>query len=304
MSHQIYVRDPFGNMQVILSRFSRLEYARGESKVGYMYIDFEPSNINTNFFRVDARLEPWRQVGNNAPYLNGETVFFVRKSGFAVNASGADVFRVVAKDANYLCSGRRVLYASGKPQANKTEEIDNMMRAIMRENAGSLATDTARDLSPWLSVQVDLSAAPSTTKEFSYRKITDVFSELINKSIDMGTYLAYDIVYTSATTLEFRIYTGCRGIDHSRASANTVVVSREHRNLENAEFYEDHIDEFTHVSAGGQGIGDERIVKPASNAAAIGRSGYINRGGGSSRGRRGTLWLSCTQGFDREDCRH
>jgi hypothetical protein len=277
MTHQIYVRDPFGNLQDVISRWVRLEYARGESKTGYMYLDLDPNSIDTSFFKVDARIEPWRQVGSNPPYINGESIFFVRKFGFFVDTYGREVFRVTARDANYLVNGRNVDYAAGSAQASKTDQIDDMIKAIVRENMGTLATDTTRSLSPWLSVQVDLTAAPSTTKEFSHRQISDVLAELINESFEKGTYLAYDIIYTSPTTLEFRTYVGRRGVDHGKASSIPVVVSRKRRNLENAESYEDHTDEFTHITAGGQGVGATRVIMTATDTAAIGLSPFNRR---------------------------
>jgi hypothetical protein len=75
----ILVRDQFGNILTTVRNWHRLEYFRKENTVGYLYLDLDPSQVDPLVFsnlQVDYRLEPWRQVGGNVPYLDGETIFF------------------------------------------------------------------------------------------------------------------------------------------------------------------------------------------------------------------------------------
>jgi hypothetical protein len=271
---QIYLRDPFGTLQTIINGFVRLEYGRAESKTGYLTLDLDPVSTDTSLFRVDTRLEPWRTVGANAPYLDGESVFFVRAFGYITDNSGREIFRVEAQDANYLLASRHVAYAAGTTQAAKTGKADDLCKAIVRENLGASATDATRSLAAYLSVQADLALGPTVTKEFSRRIVSDVLTDLVQESFQQGTYLAYDTVYTGAATLEFRTYTGRRGVDHGRASGQTVVISRERKNLESPSFIEDHSEEYTAVYAGGQGLGADRVVKSATNSTAAGLSPF------------------------------
>ncbi len=270
MSTQLIVRDPLGNIQSVLSNFSRLEYMRSLNKTGWLQIDFDPARVDTKLFRLDTRIEPWRTVGATAPYLDGETVYFVRKLGYRIDRSGREVFTVRCLDANMIVDGAIVAYASDTAQASKTDNCDDMMKAIVRENLGASSTDTTRSLAAYMTVQADLSLCASITKEFSRRNVGEILRDLANDSfVENGVTLAYDVVYTSPTMLEFRTYANRRGVDHSRTSAQPVIISRERRNLEEPELIEDHETEYTYVYAGGQGIGSARVVKTASAAPSI-----------------------------------
>jgi hypothetical protein len=280
MPTQLYLRDPFGSLQTIISNFSRLEYGRAENKVGFLTLDLDP-NANPallSLFRVDAILEPWRQVGANAPYLDGESVFFLRKKGRAIDGQGREVIRLTAYDANYLLDGHNAAYSAGAAQVTKASvALDNMMKAAVRENLGALATDTTRDLSARLTVQADLTLAPTSNKDFSRRQILTTLQEMANDSLQKGTYLAFDVVYVSPGVLEFRTYTGQRGVNHGRTSGNQVLISRERKNFELPELIEDHTEEYNYIYAGGQGVGSDRVICTATNAAAVGLSPWNRR---------------------------
>jgi hypothetical protein len=279
MTTQFYLRDPQGNLLTIFQNLVRAEYARGENKTGYMYLDFDPSSIDATLFRLDARIEPWRTIGGLAPYLDGETVFFVRKWGWSMDASGREIFRIYAEDANYLLDSRIVAYDSTSAYANSdsTDQGDDLMKGLVRQSLGVDATDTARRINTWLTVAADLSLAPGITKAFARNLISTVLNEIAAESFQQGTYLVYDIVYTGPTTLEFRTYTTQRGNNHGRTSGQTVVISRERKNFEEPSFVEDHENEITYVYAGGQDTGANREVLTATNTVAVGQSPFNRR---------------------------
>jgi hypothetical protein len=277
MTTQIYLRDPAGNMLTMFSNFVRCEYARGENKVGFMTLDFDPANINLSIFRTDCRLEPWRSVGGLSPYLDGETVYYVRRWGYTMDSQGRELFRVAAMDANYLLDGPIVAYPAGDAKAKMTNQADDICKDIVRQNIGSTATDTTRSLAAYLTVAADLSLAPSISREFSHRIVSSVLQDVCAESFQQGTYLCYDTVYTSPTMLEFRTYTGQRGINHGRASGQTVVISRERQNFEEPSYFEDHENEKNFVYAGGKDVGAARVIKTATNAAAVGLSPFNRR---------------------------
>lgn len=279
MTTQIYLRDSPGTLQTIISNFSRLEYARAENKVGWLELTLDPANFDTRLLRLDARLEPWRQVGANPPYLDGETVFFLRRWRRTVDSRGKESIHLYCQDANYLLSGRNVAYASGSAQASKaTTAADDVMKAIVRENLGALATDTYRSAAATMfTVQADLTLAPTTSKDFSRRQVIDVLQEIASDSLQQGTNLSFDVVYAGPTTLEFRTYTGQRGINHGKTSGNQVLISRDRKNMEEPELTEDHVDEFNYIYAGGQGNGADRTICTAGNTAAIYASWFGRR---------------------------
>jgi hypothetical protein len=91
MSTQIYYRDPAGNLQTIIQNFVSLEYARAENKIGYLNLALDPAQFDTRLLRENARLEPWRSVGGNSAYLDGESVFFLRNWGYDINSDGSEI---------------------------------------------------------------------------------------------------------------------------------------------------------------------------------------------------------------------
>lgn len=266
MSTQLYIRDAFGTMLTSLSDFVRLEYIRTEGKVGWLQLDLDPSAVDERIWKLDNRIEPWRQVGVNSPYLDGDTVFFVRQWGWKIDQFGREVYRIKAYDPNFLLQGRIDAYPSGDAQAKITATpADNAIKDIISDNLGATSSDTTRSIATLMTIAADLNLGPNIDKEYSHRVVLDVLQEICENSKQAGTYLTWDIVYTSPTTLEFRTYVGQRGNDHGSTSNQPVIVSRNARNLEEPEAYEDHLEEYNYIYAGGQGDGAGRVIKTASS---------------------------------------
>ena len=282
MSTKLIVRTPQGATVTEYTNFTRLEYARGENKTGWMYVDFAPQAVNPDHFRLDTRLEPWRSIDGAAPYLDGETVFFVRKWGWVIGSDGAELFRVYALDANYLLESRIVGFYADSAQASKTAAADDMMKEIVTEQllGDNLYPSAYRSLNSWgdyFAVQANLTAAPSLTKDFAWRGVGEVLQDLAAASAQQGTYLVYDTVRVTDSRLEFRTYTGQRGINHGNLSGQRVVISRERLNLEQPEFYEDHTTQVTYSYAGGMGIGDQREIVSLVDQPELERSPFAWR---------------------------
>ena len=271
MTHSIVWRDPNGVKLTEFSNFSRLEYIRAENKVGWLKLELDPLQLDPALFRVNMRLEPWRKTHSISPYLDGESVFFLQSWGRAIDSRGVEVVNLMAYDANWFLQMRNIAYYSGSAMAGITaKEIDDAMKDIVRQNLGATATDTDRDLSTWLSVQADLAGAPVTTKEYYRKQVLTTLQALADESYQQGTYLAFDTVYTGPSALEFRTYTGQRGIDHGRDAAQKIIISRESKNLEEPEFIEDHSEEYNYIYAGGKGEAYAKVVKTAYTADAVG----------------------------------
>lgn len=278
-SYEIRVYDPLGatllatpKVIAINDEGGGLELGLAVNGIGRLLLDF-PRSINPDFFPFDGRIEVWRQLDGGRPYVVGQKQWLIRRRRRTRN-----FIRILGLDPNYLTTRRYVLYDSESLEANKTAEFDDMMKAIIRENMGSLATDTDRDLSSYLTVQPDFSLAPSDTKEFSWRNVYDVLREICDSSATQGTYLAFDIVRTAPNMLEFRTYTGQRGIDHRwPAGTSPILLSEEQGSLSKCELIEDAEDEATHITAIGRGIGAARLFATAEDTARIGLSPFGRR---------------------------
>ena len=260
MTHIIRWLDPNGAPLTVLKDFTRLEYLRAEGKVGWLKLDLDPLAIDTSLLRVNMRLEPWRSTFSITPYLDGDSQFFLQSWGWKTDAQGVERLHLEAYDGNFIVAQHIVDEYSGTAGAAKTDYADDMLKAIIREQMGSLATDTARDLSTWMSVQADLSAGPSITKAFSWRDVLAAINEIVNDSTTQGTYATFDTVKTGDGTMELRTYTGQRGVDHGQSSAQPVVFSKGRKNLVTPEYTEDHSEEANYIYVGGRGTATTQMI--------------------------------------------
>lgn len=278
MSLYVRMRDPTGNAELAtFPEFVRLEWMRKENEIGTLTMDLPPS-YPLSLFRTDARLEIWRSIGNNT-FLEGETIFFLRDWRYAMQG-GQESLHLEAYDANYLYGyngvGRVVPY-NDLAYVEKVGHCDDLIKAIARENIGSLTLDASRDLSAYLTIQVDLGLAASSHKAFAFRDLMSIFKELATESFQRGAYLVFDTVYTNPTMLELRTYVNQRGIDHGRTSTNPVTVNRLNKALEDPILDFDHVDEVSYVYAGGQSAGDIRPIYALGDNALIGQSPFNRR---------------------------
>lgn len=278
MSLFVRYRDPTGTPEIATFReFVRVEWSRKENEVGVLDIDLPPI-YDLSLFKLDGRLEIWREVAGRL-FLEGETIFLLRDWQHATQ-SGQKTLHLKGFDANYLLGydgvGRIVPY-NDLAYVEKVGHCDDLMKAIVRENMGSLALDTTRDLSTYLSVQVDRGLAASSHKAFAQRDLLGIFQELAAESFQRGTYLVFDIVYTGAAMLEFRTYTGQRGNDHRRTADQPVIINTASKSLEDPVLDFDHSQEVSYVYAGGQSVGDIRAIYPLGDDNRIGMSPFARR---------------------------
>jgi hypothetical protein len=271
-------RDPTGTKELATFRdFVRVEWGRGENNVGVLDIDLPP-DYDLSLFMLDGRLEVWREIAGRI-LLEGETIYLLR-DWYHSTQSGQKSLHLKGFDANYLLGyngvGRIVPY-NDLAYVEKVDYCDDMMKAIVRENMGSLATDATRDLSAYLTVQVDRGLAASSHKAFAQRDLMGIFQELAAESFQRGTYLAFDIVYSGPSMLEFRTYVGQRGNDHRRTADQPVIISQASKSLEDPVLEFDHSQEVSYVYAGGQSAGDVRAIYGLGDDNRIGMSPFARR---------------------------
>lgn len=273
-SYQIIVRDPAGNLQAVIQSFTKLEYVRKENEIGVLTLTLPRSDAE-RYWAKDTRLEVWRTVGNKS-YLDAAGVWFLRAWTLS-SERGGKYWTLTAFDANYLLSGREVEYPADTAYTSKTAAIDDMMKAVVRENLGASATDTARDLSAYMSCQADTTLAPSTTKKFARRNVLTVLQELAEESYQRGNYLVFDVQYDTPTMLAFRTFVTALGIDHGRASSAPVIINEARGSLVNPVLDFDYSGEITSVVVGGTGTESSRSTYSATDTVRINESPFSRR---------------------------
>lgn len=255
-TYTLIIHTPIGIQLAEVSRFNRLEYVLTENAVGAMSLTMaEP--IPYQWYQRDTLIEIWRSIDGAAPHLEGDTVWFVRRPEDLLENSGSERHTLTAYDAKDLLRRRIVAYRATTSQSTKTATYDDMLKAIVRENLSSSATDTLRDLGLWFSVAPNLSLCASFTKGFSFRNVLMVLQEIAEACAGAGKYLSFDIVKTSAApilALEFRTYVDQRGIDHRYpTSLAPVLVSPETGNISTAHVIDDSTQEVNVAYGGGAG---------------------------------------------------
>lgn len=272
-NYSLLYRDPNGVLTTVIKDFFKLEYARKENDFGSLYLDVPPV-FGTGFFKIDGQLEIQRTLRDDLPaYLEGETTWFIRKITHKTEGN-RKWLHLLAYDAVHMLERRVIPYYAESAYTKKADYADDMIKAIVRENMGTLAVnrdtlaaDTARNLSALINVEVDESLAPLIEKSFAWRKVLPTLQEIAQDSRLQGTYLAFDVVQKVPNLWEFRTYTGQRGINRGQASGNAFNLSIENDRLNYVTLSGDYTREITYVYCGGQGEGNDRNIQEATDVA-------------------------------------
>ena len=237
----------------------------------------------------DNWLEVWRGTNNSPLKMVGEAPFLIQEFDVTESAEGREDIRILAYSASVIADWPIVAYNAQSSQAAKTDNGDDMIKAIWAENAGADATDTDRNVSAYVTDEADLGAGASLTKNFSRKVVGDVFRSICEASANDGTRLYYDIVLPtpgdlSNRKLELRTYTGQRGINRGLGEANELIFSLDRLNLSRVSVRRSYADVVNYAYGLGQGVEDARNVQTASDTTRINESiwGRIKEGARSA----------------------
>lgn len=269
ITYNIGIYTPDAIQVQLFQTFLSCVWSRTVNRVGRLtlVLPYDPTFVVDR----DSQIRVWRSVNGMPSRLVGQTIWFV-----CYREVTRTTVTLQALDAISLLKRRIVAYSSGTSQASKTDQADDMLKAIVRENLSTSATDTARRIATTLlTVQADVALGPSISKSFSRDNVLEALNDIAAASNTAGTYLAYDIVKPDdATPLEFRTYVNWRGVDHRYTSSSPLVLSEARGNLAEAQLVDDWREESNYIYAGGQGEGAARNIEDASDSTLIGASPY------------------------------
>lgn len=285
----VEVSDPVGRHLFTSKDFNSIQATRVVNGLGSAVV-LLPSSYSRPQLPTDGIVELWRQPAGGPAKLWGETIWFIRDPRQVINGRRRS-WKLTCYDGNFLWGepsgqkGRIVAYNTATANSAKVQAADNMMKAVIRENAGALATDTTRDLSAWLTVAGDVGAGPTIYQEFARQVILSVLQGIAQSSATdptTPTYLAFDTVCSAppslgAFSLLFNTYTGQRGLDHRTSSNQQVLIGPDFGNLVNVELGEDSSQEGNYIYVGGQDVGIARPIATATDAARTGLSPFNRR---------------------------
>lgn len=278
--YAVELYSPLGTELATLDNLIVLDYARRVNNVGQLSVTLSTKYDSLIFYGGDVipdlKLSVKRRIGGGSFVLDMATIWLVRSAVRTIDENGQALTTLIAEDLISILNRRIVAYAAGSAQADKTAVADNFIKAIVRENLGTLATDTSRSVATYLSIAADVSAGPSISKAFSRRNVLTVMQEICKSANEAGTYLAFDIVATSPSSPPvFSTFTGQRGIDRRwPGGLAPIVLGIEFGNLSFVRREYNHIDEVTYGYAGGQGQGVDRLIGAAQDATRIAKSPF------------------------------
>jgi hypothetical protein len=157
--YEVHIYDALGTRLEIADDFITLDYNRPVNNIGRFKVSLSSNRygylFNDPYRWVDARVEIWRRPKGGRYYLDTDTCYFARKLSKPLRSSGKEFALTLSGPSANQILDRAVIAALGESAgAKKTDEIDNIMRAVVRENLGSLAAGI-RNRSSFLSVEND-----------------------------------------------------------------------------------------------------------------------------------------------------
>lgn len=289
-SYTIWLADKFGTRQMPIENFigdggAALAYTRAINEITPLTLTVPLNDTYRDIFRepsqyLDWRIEIWRRLGDGEEYLDTETIWVIRD--IKKNLTKKTI-TLTAYSANELLDRRIIASKSGTAGAQKTDNIDDIMKAYVRENIGASAI-AARNYSLYLTVAADYGHGVSITKAASFDGLFETLQSLSQQSFIQGTTpvpIFFDVVGVTTASgtanLEFRTYKNQRGQDRTyTGQAYSVTLSDETNTLDNVEVSYLFSDEVNYVYVGGSGEATLRVVEEVSDSARI-ASSPINR---------------------------
>ena len=270
--------DPSGNHLIEIANYLSYSYVLNcaPGNVGVLELEL-PRNFNTSLLMRDGRIGPWRSINGRAPYNDNGAQFLIE----TVRYRSTYTF-VRASHATGILDRRIIAYSAGSSYSQKSAApADDQIKTFWAENAGASivgadrdGVETQADISAYVTSQASLGAGASVAKAAARRRLLAVAQELCEASTTAGTYMTFEIIAPTESTLELRTYTTQRGVDRRFGTSNPVILREQAGVLENAQLEIDWRNEKTFVVAGGQGEGTQRLIATALDTTRMGVSPF------------------------------
>lgn len=275
---ELWICDAYGSRLAPIVEHMGFEYASVTNNVGSFRVVL-PSKFDRDLLRVDNIVELWRAPDGHGLKMIGTG--FMRRFIFE---DGDNDERIVISgpDSMELLKRKIVAYAAGSAQSQKTAPADDMMKAIVRENMGSLAG--ARNLSVgrlFFDVEADKGMAPSITKGFSWRQVLAVLQDIAAASDELGTPLFFGIrpYFSDSSSIVYSFFTKTNFLGVDRTSSGGFPANFGHAwgNVSDVSLEFSYLDEVNHVYGAGQGNESDRLIVEAADSVRVAASPYNRR---------------------------
>lgn len=241
-----------------LSGYLRASFSRALNTPGEGSIVL-PDVYPPDFFQELQRVRvTWAKDGRT-PALLGDTIWHVK--GMIYDEDNQTVELLVVDNLGLL-KNVIIAYPADSEYADKTEEngnngpVDDLIKAYVRENGGSLTVDGFRGLG-LIAVDPDRSMGHVTSKQASYQPLLDTIKSLADESKAKGLSLYYDLVQYERGFLRFVMRYGLWG---TMQTDTGLRFSKRSGTLTNVVITYDYREKTNLVIVGGEGQGLERIT--------------------------------------------
>lgn len=275
--YSVEILDPVGRYLKRLDNIVELQVARAVNQIGKASIRVI-DDVHPDFWRRDLRFRIYQLNPSGSPYLLGNTVWFARKFTWDIETDTWLINEM--HDTLGLLDRRIVAYSEETLQADKIldngneDKADNLIRAFVRENFGSAAIDSSRDLSTYLTVESDLDMMPSfSQKTAAWAQVWSTLTDLVNDAGSQGVNLYLDIVPSGDNKFLFRVFKDKLGVDRTNTYP-ALVFGPEYKNLTNLTLTWDYSQELNFAYVGGDGQKEERLIETVQEDTRIDKSPF------------------------------
>ncbi len=274
-NHRLILRTHDGEYLAEIEDYESFQYGRFINNVGWWMIVL-PGDTPNDLVDVDRLVEFWRKPEGGDEQL--QMVGFTRYWDWFETGPNDERLRIGGTDQMGLLDRRVIAYVSESSQSSKTDQADDLIKAIVRENMGANAALTEanrpRAFPPAnFEVMNDIADAPSVTRSFAWRNVLDVLQEIAETSGNLGTPLYFTVDYTGPAKFVFRTFVNVLGIDRTvSAGLAPIIFSKEAGNIRSPFMREDWRQEHNYVWGGGQGQAAARTIDPEKDLQRIARS--------------------------------
>jgi hypothetical protein len=277
--YSVIQKSPTGQRIRLLDRVIKIDYILTENNIGVAKLD-APNGFDIGSIQEDSQFEIWRRVEGGKKYRDGDALWLLRDWDHMIDEWGRERISLLCYSGLEIIDRAIVAYASGTANASKTDYTDDLMKALVRENLGTLAVDTARDISSYLAVAPDASLGPAVSKSMAWRKLLPTLQELSQEADDQGTRVFFDVVQdvSYAAGLVFKTYLNYRGTDRSGSGGGgRVILSPQNGTISSISRAYVSSMEKNYIYAGGQDTESDRDIEEDSYDDRIALSPFNRR---------------------------
>jgi hypothetical protein len=268
-SYELWYLDDIGIRRTYIGDGAGFEDTKVLGDVGIASVSFPKHGQVYDNQLVDRRIAIYRRSeGRN---LSLDFVMVARQFGTRTSNQGQSQLTISGTDFNGFLARRIVAYYAESAQAEMTDQADDMMKEVVRDNfidnADYSGTPSpARDIDSYgLSVAGNLAAGPSLARGFAWRNVLGTLQDIQAASKTAGTEVFFGIIPTSETTMQFRTWTA--GRDRTVSGSNPIVFSLEWGNLSSPQLTYDYSQSANYVYAGGKGQTTARNIQTAGDSS-------------------------------------